>query len=53
VREQHAEGHFLTAGVLFFVEGEFGDYGGDWGFEIQQAAFIEEHRHGGGRDYFG
>ena len=55
MRQQHAEGDFAAAGIGFAagVGKEFGDDAGDGGFEFQQAAFVENHRHGGGGDGFG
>jgi len=32
--------------------GEFRDDSSDWGFEIEQAALVEDHRHGGRGDDF-
>ncbi len=53
--EQHAEGDVAAAGVEFAagVGQEFGDDADHGGFEFEQAALVEDHRHGGGGDGFG
>ena len=54
VREQHAHGDFAAARVIIVQwVCEFGDDGGDRGFEIEQSTLIEDHGHGGRRDDFG
>ena len=49
VREQHAQRDFAAD----CIASEFGDDGGDRGFEIEQAALVEDHGHGGRGDDFG
>ena len=51
--QQHAEGYFVAAGIFCGVVNELGDYRGDWGVEIEEAAFVEEHGRGCGGYYFG
>jgi len=47
VREQHTQSDFAAAVVtLGELAREVGDDGGDRGFEIEQAAFVENHGHG-------
>ena len=48
VGQEHAEGYFVAAGIFCGIGGEFGDDGGDWGIEIEEATFVEEHCHGRG-----
>ena len=47
--EQHVESDFAAANVII---SEFGNNCSDWGFEIEQAALVEDHGHGGRRDHF-
>ena len=54
MREQHAHGDLAAARVILGqLAGEFGDDSSDRGFEIEQAALVEIHRHGGRGDDFG
>jgi hypothetical protein len=54
VGEQHAEGHVAAAGVRRTggTGQEFGDEAGDGSVEFEEAAFVENHRHGRGGDDF-
>ena len=53
--KQHAEGDVTAAGVGFFagIGHEFGDYADYGGFQFEEAAFVEEHCHGGGGYWLG
>ncbi len=44
VSEQHAQSNFAAART---ISGEFGNDGSDRSFKIEQAALVENHRHGG------
>src|SRR5258708_27258865 len=56
MREQHVQSNFAPTGILFRFRRcgyELRNDGCDRGFEIQQSALVEEHRHGGRRYDFG
>ena len=55
VGEEHAEGDVAAAGIGFAagVGHEFGDDAEYGSFEFEQAALVEDHRHGRGGDDFG
>jgi len=53
--EKHAKSDVAAAGVGFFagIGHEFGDHADYGSFQFEEAALVEEHRHGGGGDWFG
>jgi len=51
--QEHTEGYFLPARILFSVGREFGNDRSDWSIEVKQAALVVKHRHGCGGDDFG
>jgi hypothetical protein len=55
VGQEHAEGDVAAAGIGLAagVGHEFGDYSNYRSFEFELTAFVEEHRHCGGGDWFG
>ncbi len=53
VSQEHAKRHFVAAEIFFGVGDKFGNDGGDRGFEVEEAALIQEHGRGGGGDNFG
>jgi hypothetical protein len=53
MREQHTKRYVVPAEILLRVRNELGHDRRDRSLEIQQATFVENHRHRGSRNNFG